>query len=614
MSLLTRLNDYYPHLVKRGLAAPLGFSNERISFAIVLKSNGSLAYIDDLRGNRDKKPLPVIQGVPQAVKRKGAVIRPNFLWDKSSYILGLTKIETEEGIIAGQEKRTLEQYQAFKELALSLIGESDDEGLSALRLFLQNWDPEHPDLEKIKSDILDENLVFALENDHWEHNQRRFLHERDAAEPIVQTFSLGGEDISGPKGMCLVTGKQGPIVKTHPDIKGVMGAQAAGASLVSFNASAFEFYGRSQGENAPISIAAANSCAATLNTLLRKGSGQSVRIGDTATIFWAENAILPEKALQETENLLGAFLHADEAKEEKSDLAGERLQLREILQNLAAGKATEQADQKLHPETQIYILGLAPNSSRLSVRYWHFDRLEIFAQHFLQHQRDMAITYIQDKQSKILDLPYPWQILAETALGGKSKNVSPHLGGSFMRALLTGAAYPHTLLSGVIARIRADGKISTRRAAICKACVNRYQRMTFQKESLDVSLDKNNTSSAYRLGRLFSLMENAQQNAIGQDTNATIRDKYFGSASATPARVFPMLVRNAMNHLAKLRKDPSKKAIAFRIEQDVTEIFAELEAQMPKTLTMLHQGEFVTGYFHQKNFRHDKHDAVADTE
>lgn len=604
MSLLTRLNDYYPHLVDRGLAAPLGFSNEKISFVIVLKSDGTLAHIDDLRDLSKKKPVLRTMGVPQAIKRSSGV-KANFLWDKSSYVLGLTKIDTEEGIIAGQGKRTAEEFQAFKELTLSLIGDNEDEGLTALRLFLENWNPEAPDLNKIKPDILDENLVFALENDYREHNQRRFLHQRPAALPLVQIFALGGEGEKGPKGMCLVTGEEGPIVKIHPSIKGVMGAQSSGASLVSFNASAFEFNGRSQGENAPISIAAANRCAATLNTLLRKDSGQSVRIGDTATIFWAENQNLPEKALQETESLLGSMLQADE--EDKSDLAGERLQLREILQNLAAGKATEQADQKFHPDTQIYILGLAPNAARLSVRYWHFDRLAVFAQHFLQHQQDMEIAYVKDKQSEILDLPYPWQILSETALGGQSKNISPHLGGSFMRALLTGAAYPHTLLSGVIARIRADGKISIRRAAICKACVNRYHRVTFQKETLKVSLDENNISPAYRLGRLFSLMENAQQQAIGQHTNATIRDKYFGSASATPARVFPMLVRNAMNHLAKLRKDPSKKAIAFRIEKDVTEIFAKLEAQMPKTLTMLQQGEFVTGYFHQKNFRHDKH-------
>lgn len=126
-----------------------------------------------------------------------------------------------------------------------------------------------------------------------------------------------------------------------------------------------------------------------------------------------------------------------------------------------------------------------------------------------------------------------------------------------MRAILTGGAYPQTLFSTVVIRCRTDrdlnGLRDGLRAAILKACLVRGDRKRGAKESVSVSLDRNETNPGYRLGRLFAVLESVQRAALGQ-VNATIRDRYYGAASANPGSVFPVLLRNATHHLSNVRK------------------------------------------------------------
>lgn len=113
-----------------------------------------------------------------------------------------------------------------------------------------------------------------------------------------------------------------------------------------------------------------------------------------------------------------------------------------------------------------------------------------------------------------------------------------------------------------------------------------------------MSLDTQSTQPAYLLGRLFAVLEYAQRSALGTQVNATIRDRYYGSASSMPAAIFPILLRNTKNHLSKLRKE--HPGLAGYIEKQILEIVAGLSEQFPRSLRIEDQGRFAIGYYHQK--------------
>ncbi len=163
--------------------------------------------------------------------------------------------------------------------------------------------------------------------------------------------------------------------------------------------------------------------------------------------------------------------------------------------------------------------------------------------------------------------------------------------------MLSGADYPRTLLSAVITRVRADHHVNGRRAAIIAA----HLRRNF-KEEIPVSLNRDNPDPAYRLGRLFAVLESIQQAAL-PGLNATIKDRYFAAAAATPVRVFPVLVKTAQHHLGNLRRD--KGGLGHWFEGEMGEIFAGLPPDLPRALNLEDQGRFVVGYYHQKWAKRD---------
>jgi CRISPR-associated protein Csd1 len=186
-----------------------------------------------------------------------------------------------------------------------------------------------------------------------------------------------------------------------------------------------------------------------------------------------------------------------------------------------------------------------------------------------------------------------------------------------MRAILTGLPYPRALLVQTIMRIRADQdeedrrtgrtleKISDLRVALLKACLARMYRWQLIPEDVPVSLDLASTNSAYRLGRLFAVLERLQGSALGQ-RNATVRDRFYASASATPALVFPSLIRNARNHSKTIRTRVGA-GLAEWFEDHIAEIASGLEGSFPRTLPLEEQGRFALGYYHQRDvFRRKK--------
>ena len=594
MTVLSALVRLYERMQAAGEAPRPGFSSEKISFAVELDAQGN-ARLSDRRSFAGKKPAPVMMNVPKGPKRSSG-IRANLFWDKSSYVLGVTAVEEEDAsgdmqIVAGQGRRTADEHSAFVEAHRDLLAESDDPGLQALWRFLETWTPERFAAEGWPVEALDQNLVFAFEDG----SGAGYVHDRSVV------LSLLGADKGHETGLCLVTGEEAPIARLHPSIKGVMGAQSSGASLVSFNDDAYESFGKSQGDNAPVSDYAAFAYGAALNALLeRKGPKElerHLRIGDTTVVFWVDT---PEaEAAGQIEVLMGTAINPP-------DEAAERARLQAALADVAAGRP---ADPKLDPETTVYVLGLAPNAARLSVRFWHQGRFGDFARNMVDFWDDLRIEGHPD-HPPWKGPPALWSLLYEIAIrvGGKAKadTIPPLLGGEVMRAVLLGRPLPRSLLSAVIGRVRADGDACGRRAAICKAVVNRalrgarnrHDETLFDKEMIPVGLDTENTNPAYRLGRLFAVLERAQSAAL-PGLNATIKDRYFAAASATPARVFPLLIKNATHHLALLKKGENG-GLGHWLEKEMGVIWIGLDADMPRAFNLEDQGRFIAGYYHQR--------------
>lgn len=174
------------------------------------------------------------------------------------------------------------------------------------------------------------------------------------------------------------------------------------------------------------------------------------------------------------------------------------------------------------------------------------------------------------------------------------------LAGEVLRSVLTDTCYPAQLLNGVTLRIRAEREITRGRAAILKAYYLKNPHPDVPKEVLTVSLNPDCTDSAYVLGRLFSVLE-AIQSAANPGINATIKDKYFNSASSTPSHVFPTLINLAQKHLRKL-----DKGLSISYGRQLTALMGKLEEAFPDRMNLPQQGAFQLGYYHQTQARYQK--------
>jgi CRISPR-associated protein Csd1 len=580
-------------MAARGEAEAPGFSREKISFAIVLSIEGAPVDVVDLRVRSGKRLVPRLMEVPAALKRT-AGIAPNRFWDKSSYVLGCT---------AGEGRRTMEEHAAFKSLHRELLAGSNDAGLVALLRFLEGWDPARFEAAPFVPDMLDANIVFRLDGDLVE------IHGREAALAL-----LAADDDAGARDavFCLVTGASAAACRLHPSVKGVQGAQSSGAALVSFNLDAFTSYGKEQGANAPTSQAAAFRYGAALNRMLDRGSGNRLQrtVGDTTVAFWADaSESISEESATAAERLFASWFDpaapdtGPDAHLEED--AQEAAKLRDQLDKVVAGRP-EEADPKLRKGTRFHVLGLAPNAARLSVRYWLDDEFERFAARLAEHAADLRTE----------PLPYRWGarapsvarlLVKTTALAEKFDNIPPQLAGEVTRAVLEGTRYPRSWLAAAIIRLRAGDDAGTGwHAAVIRGVLERERRLRQRDKGgtaddiqaileVPVSLQRDDPSEAYQLGRLFAALETAQRLALGR-VNATIRDRYFGAASATPAGVFPLLLRGAQNHVGKLRKEHKE----VWIEREIGEIVDRLPSALPRSLKLEAQGRFAIGYYHQR--------------
>jgi CRISPR-associated protein Csd1 len=569
--ILQALHDYYERMIAdpdSGMP-PYGTSMENISFALVLDKAGNLREVEDLRIEDGKKRFPRKMAVPAAVIRTSGV-KANYLWDKAAYVLGADKSGT---------KGHASKLVAFKELLAEVGAAEDDPGLVAVRRFVDNWKPE--DAETIISahhpweEVAGANLVFRLEGG------KGFIHARPSVQRGWNTFqALSGD---APKVQCLITGEDNmPLARVHTPIKGVVGGQTSGGYIVSFNASAFVSYGR---DKADVGETSAFAYTTALNALLTRGSRQKVTIGDMTIVFWAERSNPAEDFLAD----LFDPAPVESLPQHRIDHPT-TVKIHDLLQAIRSGGRAVDIVPDLDESVRFYLLALAPNASRLSIRFWASntvgDVLRKVGWHF--QQLEIVRQFESDPE-----FPPMWRVLRQTAALGKSENIPPVLAGGMAKAMLIGSPYPQSLLPTVLGRIRAEHQVTYFRAALIKAFLIRNKQW-----EVPVSLDSARTDRPYLLGRLFAVLEKAQQDAV-PGANATLKDRYLGSASANPGQVFHILLKNTANHTAKLRKDPEKKGLAFNHEKMIQDIMDAFD-DFPATMTSEEQGLFMIGYYHQR--------------
>lgn len=561
--ILQALKEYYDRKATdpdSGIAPP-GWEKKEIRFVITLDQKGHPVLLEDTEEIINKKKRSKAFLVPQAVKRANA-IASNLLWDNPEYALGVA--------LKGKPQRVAEQFAEFKNAIVNLnLGQ--DVGIAAVSAFLNHNDPS-ASLEKFGDTwkcVLDSggNITFRLQGDS------SLICNRPAVKTAVDRSNAdAAKDIR-----CLITGEPDAFANLHPAIKGIWGAQSVGANIVSYNASAFESHGKEQGANAPIGKTAAFAYTTALNHLLGKDSIQRMQVGDASTVFWSEKNTRFEEQFS-------LFFN-----EPPKDDPGRNIQaVKALLESPKTGAPSENQEDS----GKFYVLGLSPNAARVAIRFWIAAPLDEMQAQIRQHFRDLEIVHAPfDKPVFSI-----FRLLVCTAPLGKAENIPPNLEGDTMRAILEGLPYPATLMQSVVRRIKVEHEITHIRAALIKACINRncrFRKKT-QQEELAVSLDPNNMSIGYRLGRLFAVLEKIQEEA-SPGLNATIRDRYYAAASSAPVTVFGRLMTLKNHHLAKLENIGRR----VNLERLVGEIVDGI-MDFPSHLSLDDQGRFAVGYYHQR--------------
>ena len=568
--ILQALKEYYARKAAdpdSGIA-PLGWEWKEIPFVFVITEDGEFVQIEDTREIRGNKKRAKLFRVPQSIVRTrnpAAFI----LWDKAEYAF--------PGVAKGTDAD--KKHALFLE-CLDQYADQVPSVLSVRRFLTEHF-----------------NESQLHENDNWnEYVQSgavatfRILGHEKPVPCADEFFRVYNEHLSStsetPDGLCLVTGRKDVISRTHHKIVGVTGTDKNRGSIVAFNWDAAESFGKKQSYNSPIGHEAEFAYTTALNTLLAS-SRQRMQVGDSTAVFWSER---PTALEDEFLDLFGG------SESEKDNPDNGVAVVERLLSSVRTGSFAHEDE-----TTRFYVLGLAPNSARISVRFWHNGTVAEMERRFADWFENLRIAHSpRDKEHLSLQT-----LLLSIARYNKDRqkwkeNIPPNLGGAVMRSILEGTPYPATLLSSAILRIKAgrlkddriDSLMMYSRCKLIKAFLNHNLN---KERKLTVSLDKENTNVGYRLGRLFAVLEKTQIAAINPEK--TIREKFYASASTNPVTVFGNLMRLSGYHLSKL--DSDKKGLRIWLEKQIEEIMSGIGV-FPSHLSLEEQGMFAIGYYHQR--------------
>ena len=571
--ILQNLAEYYENLVLQEKVSKSGWCQAKVSHAIELNEDGTIKAIISKRKEeeRGKKKIwvPVLLNVPEMVTRSSGV-SSNFLCDNAKYFLGIDG----DGI----QKRTIECFESAKERHLMLLEEANGKMARAICLFFKNWKPECADENLSVKEHWDElneggNLIFCM--------KAIYAQDEKEIQDIWEEYLK--KQKQGKQGICLVTGQRAEIARIHRGIKGVPGAQSSGAALVSFNAPAFESYGKEQSYNAMVGKYAEFAYTTALNYLLNQ-SEYKFALGDSMIVFWAESG---------QEEYQDSFLSWLNPKVDNQE------EMNKVFGNLKKGVWVDLEDIQLDSEQRFYILCLAPNAARLSVRFYYQNSFGNIIKNIAKHYQRMEIVRPSWEDMRYLGIK---QMLNETVnQKSKDKTPIPNMASMVLSAILSDTKYPASLYTDTLIRIRAEqGKVTCGRAAIIKAFLIKNYKWKEGDEYM--GLNEGCEESAYVLGRLFAVLETIQKDA-NSGINTTIRDRYFNSACATPASVFPTLIKLKNSHIKKLERESGGTKIYY--EKMLTELMGKIE-KFPRRLSLEEQGKFMLGYYHQVQKKYEK--------
>lgn len=564
--IIAALVKRYEQQVKENKIVELGWSIAEVSFGLRLLESGEISDIIELRTeeevNKKIKLKKRKMKVPEQERRSGKNYSSSFLCENANYFFG----------IDGNTK----QFEAAKNLHLEILKDCDSRTSRAIKNFFLNWNPSetttHPKLQEYLKELQKgARLIFMFEDN--------FATENNEIRTAWENYRQNQDESLSMQ--CSITGKVLPVAIIHPVIKGVRNANTSGGSIVSFNESAFESYGHKgeQGLNAPISKYAAFAYTTALNDMLSEQAHVKF-FGDMTVIYWAE------ENNDECQDYLDDLLFPNEDKISNDTL-------NELMKGIK-GKNISFNGTNLDYDNPFYILGLAPNNARLSIRLFLQNSFGEVVKNIAKHYEDFRIIKPKDTADYI---PL-WRILKATvSTKAKDQTPSPLMSGAVVKAVMTGQNYPVSLFQNVILRIRAEHAVTYEKAAIIKAYLTRNKR----RENL-MSLDENSTDVNYVYGRIFSVLESIQM-AANPTLNATIKDKYFTSACATPTKVFPILLKLSVHHLRKL-----ETGRRIYLEKQLTNLMGKLSPSTKNlsTLTLEEQGMFILGYYHQTQERYKK--------
>lgn len=571
--ILQALKDYYDRKAadpESGIA-PEGWIQSGIDFVIELDTDGKFLGIQCLQEQEGKKKIPKPMLVPnigkQAVKHTNSGKDANLLWDNASFVLGLG------------DKGDIRLESMIKAID-TWVGQGKDTEIDAVCTFL-------------KSGLKNRNYFSAILNNseygeqlasgspklsfYIQGSRHKIVFDTKRVRDCLSgASSIASKDDSN-RGQCLVTGDVDALLEpTHPVIKGVWGAQTSGANLVSFNSQAFVSFNKAQSYNAPVSRKTVSEYTKSLNMLL--ASDQRLQVGDASTVFWSSKKTSFESDF--------SFFFKEP---DKDDLNAGTQRIKNLFDSPKTGAYLNDAG-----DEKFYLLGLSPNAARISVRFWEVGTVAEFAGNIRQHFEDLRIV----KPPKEPGFYSIWRLLVNIATQDKSENIPPNVAGDFMRSILNGSPYPQTLLQSTLRRIRSDTEYRVKpvRAALIKAYINRYLRAypDAKEKEIMMSLDTEQPSIGYQLGRLFATLEKIQEEA-SPGLNATIRERYYGAACSSPVTVFSTLMRLKNHHIAKL----DNKGRAVNLERLVGGIISNI-TEFPKHLNLNEQGKFAIGYYHQR--------------
>jgi len=567
--ILQALCEYYDR--KKKDLSPFGFEEKSIPYIIVIDAEGYFIQLESNFEIEDGKAVVQTVRVPKASGRSGAKSYETAycLWDHYGYVANQPKIAKPGDMPTKKDiSDASKQHESFKKLVKELREDlPDDLGIKAVEAFLNNKE----EIEKLKcSEAWQEclkikgcNLTFRLAGEpHLVCQSEKFI-EWVKMQPLPEN--------NVQDGFCLVSGQKGKIVRLHDVISGV---NQKPAPLAAINDAAYTSYGKDKGFNFPVSADASFRYATALNHLLRKNSRNKFRIVDTSYVCWAEK----QHPLESSFSLLFSDTGDDPDKNIEA--------INGLYSSIHTGAYQDREGQQ-----RFFVLGMAPNSARIVIRFWQVGTVAEFSQHIATWFSDIDIIG-RDHHG----FPPLKKLLRSSALQYKDDNVPPNLPADVVRSILTGGRLPETFLQAVLRRIKAElGHITYSRACLIKAYLNRkYRSSSTNQRELTVALNREEKRIGYCLGRLFAVLEKLQQDAQ-PGINATIRDRYYSSASCTPKTVFGTLMRLSTHHLKKLEK-PEYRVNAERRIEEVMDLIPEF----PSHLDLENQGLFAIGYYHQK--------------